>query len=288
MKAKKSPVAIAGDLNARGRRISRQGNFQSARRYFERALELDPSSDLARYNIAMTDYGEGNLAAAKRQFKQFVKASRSASLRADSLVRLGDIAYQEGNWDGAYANYEAVLAIEIGDTHSDERGWIRSYAFFGMGLIEYERGNLKHASEMFYRSIQEDPRYVEARVWYARVYAQMGGIREAIVIIEGALTLSPDDPDLHIAIAEYYRSDSRFLEARFHYERAVQLGSIKAGEGLEGLPEGSEEGWLGVGHDHERKGDTEFARYAYERAAESGDPAATAALSRLNKASSGV
>ncbi len=56
---------------------ARQGNFPEARAAFQRAVEVDPTSFKARYQLALVDLKLGNLVAAKEQLTLLAHAARS-------------------------------------------------------------------------------------------------------------------------------------------------------------------------------------------------------------------
>ncbi len=57
-----------------GARLSADRDLPGARRHLERALQLRPDSNLARYEMARLERTEGNIEAAVRDFEQVVKA----------------------------------------------------------------------------------------------------------------------------------------------------------------------------------------------------------------------
>lgn len=56
---------------------ARQGNLPEARAAFQRAVEVDPTSFKARYQLALVDLKLGNLVAAKEQLTLLAHAARS-------------------------------------------------------------------------------------------------------------------------------------------------------------------------------------------------------------------
>lgn len=88
-----------------------------------------------------------------------------------------------GNWDQVVAQYKKILEIDPQNTVANYR----------MGLIEYNRKNYASAFKFFEKVVNLYPFGYDALIMFAWSNFQMGKTREAKVLFNKVLLLSPSD-----------------------------------------------------------------------------------------------
>ena len=94
----------------------------------------------------------------------------------------------------------------------------------------FEKGNELAQAQQFEQAIvefeaalDEDPKFVSARINLGVAYYQLGRLDEAIVQYQKAIELEPEDADIHSNLAAAYVQMSQLDEALQEYLIAVEL-----------------------------------------------------------------
>jgi tol-pal system protein YbgF len=85
-----------------------QAAAQAAAQAQQQALAQAPPPDVL-YKNALRDYNSGNNDLAKQEFSDFVKFYPSTDLAGNAFFYLAEIAYKQGDFQGAVKNYDQVL-----------------------------------------------------------------------------------------------------------------------------------------------------------------------------------
>jgi tetratricopeptide (TPR) repeat protein len=96
-------------------------------------------------------------------------------------------------------------------------------ASFLAGRAAAELGNVREAAQMFQGAIQANPRHLGARAQLALLYAYRGGPDKAIELVEAGLAIAPDDPDLLTARGAARLKLGEAVAARADAERAAHI-----------------------------------------------------------------
>ena len=237
-------TALATQLNEEGRRLQITGDYTRARRYFKAAVKMDPCSALAFYNLATIDFLQGRKSLAVRRYKRIVDGDFPASFRADSLIRLGNIAYDEERLDESYGYYSRALDIVADDTHEDERARLNGDALLGLGLVEKERGNMTRAGEFLHQSVRADPLNVAGYEHLAHFYDLSGDSSTAVSLANHAIELAESLPnqqpagDMWLCLGRYQERLGDTVGALSSYRTALTLGDVEAEECISNLQKG--------------------------------------------------
>lgn len=128
-------------------------------------------------------------------------------------VALGDLAREEGRWEEAAECYQEALARDpaAADVHVQ-----RGYA-----LLELDRRT--EAEQAFLRALEEDPSEYSAYLGLAEVCRHEGRAGDQARMVQEAMTLAPDDPDVWNAQGVAEEVQGRLDAATGAYERALQF-----------------------------------------------------------------
>ncbi len=177
--------------------------------------------------------------------------SRSASIRA--LLQQAQAAQQAGQDDQAGVLYRRVLESEPdnllalsnlgvirfrqGDLKEAETNTRRAVALAPndsqaralLGIIYFRSGKPEEAFRQLTRAIALDPRHAQAHNFLGITLSAKGWDAAAEQEIRKAIELDPQYADAHFNLAVLYAAaqSPRYERARYHYQKAVDLGAAK-------------------------------------------------------------
>lgn len=198
---------------------SREG-LQSAREYFERAIERDPTYAHAYAGLA-DDYlvlGAGFMPAEEAYPKAKATALKALQLDNHLAEPYASLAYeqfiQEWDWQEAEANYRRSLALD--PNYATAHEW---YAIF---LAAMRRND--EAVKEIDRALELDPLSLAVNYNAASIYLQAGRNAEAVELAKKSLEIDPNSTPAHLSLASVYEKTERYPEAVAEFQLASQSG----------------------------------------------------------------
>ncbi|MDE2690284.1 MAG: tetratricopeptide repeat protein [Acidobacteriota bacterium] len=189
--------ASGAAVGALGRLYQAHRYVDQARRCYERAEELEPSSPDWPYYLGFLAAGRGAHDEAMRRFE------RALELRPSywaARVRLGNALLAAGDTDGAEDEFRAVRAASPGTPWGE----------LGLGKAARRRGLRETAAEHLRTALALDPAHRETRYLLAMTERQLGNPDRAGELLAG------------LAEAEVSSLDDPMLEAVFELVRDTQ------------------------------------------------------------------
>jgi TolB-like protein len=165
--------------------------FTEAERYFQKAIELDPTFALAYSGLADS---------------LTVRLSYTDAPRAATLVR-------------AQAAVDAALKLDPG----------LADAWASAGLIESWRDHAERSNEMLRRAIDLNPNHVMARMWYGQGLLQLDRFEEGADQLEQAARLDPLSAVVRGNLAVALVTQGRFVDAASQYRKAIEIDPLMPG-----------------------------------------------------------
>ena len=165
-----------------------------AKRFFSRAIELDPNFALAHAGLA------------------------------DSLMLQAE--YSGAPMELTLAQAEPVMARALALEQNSAELWA-SAAF-----IEWNKGELDRAETMFQRALSLNPNFATARHWYTLLLRDSGRLDEALTQIQRAVALDPLSSVIRNVLGSTLEGQGRFPEAMDAYRRAVTIDPLRPGSFL--------------------------------------------------------
>ena len=188
------------------------GELQTAKRGFSRALSIDPSLVLARYNLGRACQLLGQMDEAAAHYlkvleidrehaeahnnlglvlesrgetssaqEHFRRALQRNPLFVDAYNNLGSALAEAKNWDEAIAKVEQALRIEPSSAD----------AYNNLGKIWGAKGKLELAIRNFREAVSADPRHWIAQLNLGRALQAAGRVSEAQTALREAKRLNP-------------------------------------------------------------------------------------------------
>lgn len=177
---------VAADgYNAQGVRDYQQGNYAQAMQRFQQAVQMDPRSADAYYNMAATAHRQGAQTGNREMLGQ-----------AEQLYN---------------------QCLDLNKNHSD--------AYRGLAVLLNETDRPDKAFKLLKNWVAGSPQVADARVELARLYEEFGDVETAKVHLQEAINLDQNSSRAWSAMAHIREREKDFQQALANYQRAYTLQS---------------------------------------------------------------
>jgi FkbM family methyltransferase len=184
--------------------------YDSAIKYFQESLSLNPSDAEAYYNC-------GNAFKDKEQFDEAVtwykKALQFDSRNPSIYLNLGYVLGKKGELDEAVQCYREALRLEPDN----------AMAHFNLGNALFDKGLFDEAMEQYQKTIAIDPENAEAYHYLGGIFHDKGLFDEAIEYYQIALAIDPDNADASNYLGSIFQEQGQLDKAISYYEKAVRI-----------------------------------------------------------------
>ena len=164
------------------------------------------------------------------------------------LLNRASLYLEMDNWDKAYLDYCNVIDLDAGHPEALQfRAYIymhrRQYqeakndyrrllevrpgdktARIGMAMVNQKMFRYRESLEEFNRLIVDYPRDASLLKARAELEMDMNTFDLALLDLENAAKLTPDDADIYVMCGEIYLAQGRKREAYAAFEKAIELG----------------------------------------------------------------
>jgi tetratricopeptide (TPR) repeat protein len=186
----------------------RQGDFDRARGFAERALSEDPRNKHAELILAKLEERAGRPEIAERHLRRAIDIDPGFSA---AHTRLGALLEARGDDDAALRSYRT--AIEIAPLSPD--------VYARIGDIHRRRGELDRAVEAYREALRCDARHPAATNNLGLCLQELGRLEEARGLYERGLAIQPENPVLRNSLGTLLAKRGETGEAIEQLERAV-------------------------------------------------------------------
>ncbi len=195
-----------------GKILSALGDEQSASRFFDRALELDPQLSEAWFQkgLIVSDQGDWTKAA-----DDFRRAATIFPDYATARLALGEMLLRVGQFDDAANEMRTALRL-------DAKMW---GAHQGLGLIYLQQGKPELAMEEFKKVLSLRPESVDAKKGLARAFSYQHKWSEAAGILEEVVASDPASSEAASALGDALANTGARTAAEAQFARARELSN---------------------------------------------------------------
>jgi predicted O-linked N-acetylglucosamine transferase (SPINDLY family) len=204
-----------GGLNRLGGALLESGNPESARRCFQRAVEIDPGFTEAFFNLGLAYRALGSPDTALQCLAQ------ALNLKPDffqALFVIGNIHLDGGQSEKAIACFRGVLASAPGFAE----------AHYNLGNALNSIGETEQAAASYRRAIRIRPGFAAALNNLGLVFKEAGRLQEAVQCYEQALAVKPEMVEAHYNLGIAAQLDGQFYRGLEHYAQALAYDSQHA------------------------------------------------------------
>jgi tetratricopeptide (TPR) repeat protein len=201
--------------NKLGMHYHRQGKLPRAEKELEKAVTVDPTLLVYRYNHAAVLQELGRLHEALAEYQ------RANTLNPDvawAHTNMGNLLRTLGRLNEALAEYARSIAL-----NPDE-----SIPHYNLGVVQVELGRLGDAVDEYRRAVALDAASAPSHLGLAAALADLGHCEEAATEYRRAIDLNPRDAFAHARFGQFLQAEGRLEEALSEYRRAVELSDKQA------------------------------------------------------------
>src|SRR5215467_5968053 len=197
-----------------GQIYRRQGKFDAARQYLQKAAQSFPDSVDVQFNIVILDHDEGRLEDALKRANEILKKTEKPNGRYSEaekqnrrifLINQGMLNQTLGNYDAAVKTF-----LEVKSLTNEKDGRIDAL------IVEtYRRAhNLDKALQYSEQSLSENPGNRQLQMAHADVIAEKGRVDEGIKALQQLQKGSPDDLDILSTMVGIYQRAKKYEQAQ--------------------------------------------------------------------------
>ncbi len=237
------------DLKSRALAATDRGRLRDSVRYYQRALELDPTDvqvcnnlgcillELDRAHEAVSVFsslkGEGN--------SEF-KGNLGYALMTQGDLHQSEVVFREltdkDPENASARNHLGMVLIRRGrypEAMEELHRVVREYpnmveAWNNLGAAYQRCSRMEEASSFFERALQVDPYNADAHNNLGCVLRECGELEEATEELQLASTLEPQNPAIHLNLALCYQRDSQLKKSIVHFRHNLLYGKQNSAE----------------------------------------------------------
>jgi tetratricopeptide (TPR) repeat protein len=175
-------------------------------------------------------------------FKQAKKRLEQNPREPESLIIVGDIYFQEQNWDAAFKTYEiltelslsnkeinefevklryGLAALQVGKLDEAYKALLLARSLqqnnfdvnYNLGLLEFQRKNYEKAAHDLIQACRQNPEHPQALRYLGDTFVNLGKYKEALPLIRKAIDFAPDDKECLYTLATCYFELGRLDQA---------------------------------------------------------------------------
>jgi Tfp pilus assembly protein PilF len=109
---------------------------------------------------------------------------------------------------------------------------IRNVTSLKRGFTSLQAGRYAEAADLLGALLKQEPKMLDVWQMYAEALQKLGRDAEALAALQTAARLSPGNPQILMALSDYYMSVGKFDEARKHAEAVGDAGTASPHESL--------------------------------------------------------
>jgi tetratricopeptide (TPR) repeat protein len=191
-----------------GSALAKEGRFGEARDEFETALAINDRYAEAHNNLGLVLQKTGQLQAGLGHLRRAVEI---APKNPDAHFNLGQALAQMGMWPQAIDQYSEALRLEPDN----------ALAHLNRGQALAQVGNPADAADEFRAALTIDPQNADASYNLALALSDLGQKAEAIALYKSFLQTHPDDAQGHNNLGQLLEEIGKRTEAIGHYILAI-------------------------------------------------------------------
>jgi eukaryotic-like serine/threonine-protein kinase len=194
------------------------GNLKDAIAQFQRAVELAPDSAFAYFDLGVAHMQSDQMDAAQKD----LETSLQIEPNAQAYRALGTVLLLEGKHADAAGMYQKSIDM----TPYDYKAWGNLGIAYRWSGTHPEKATeaYKKAIELAETERKKTPEDPELLVALADYYASTGGVNEALKLLRQALALDPGSPSIEYEAGETYESLGERSKAIVLITKAVARG----------------------------------------------------------------
>jgi len=190
--------------------LTDDGLFEDALRAITRAVNLDPLNPLFLEQRGWLYLELDQPESAVRDFRAAIERDEQQwKFRYGMAVALEEL----GDFEGAEAAYYVVVELKPNEEE----------AYFRLGILHFNQGELREAVQNFNRTLEFDPTYADAFYFLGLIALERGNTEEAIPLLEQAVDLEPENAEYWFLLGEAQYTLGSREDALVAYQQHVEI-----------------------------------------------------------------
>ncbi len=230
-----------------GEFLLQRGESQEGLRCIHRARSLNVTEPSSYFLVAEIFGEQGHLDMAQAELHKLILLAPPASTMSEAQCLLGEFKRDLGDRDGAVSYFTFAADTDplaanpwaaLGEMAREDERWedaLRCYQEalardpdaadlqVQLGYTLLETGTVKEAEHAFCRSLESDPSEYSAYLGLSECARKAQRPEDQLRMVQEAMTLAPDDPDVWNAYAVALEVAHRLKEATEAYSKALGL-----------------------------------------------------------------
>ncbi|MDJ0518128.1 MAG: tetratricopeptide repeat protein [Trichodesmium sp. MO_231.B1] len=209
-------LKLAQEKASRGFLYQKQGKFAAAISLYQEALTLVPNLPFVHYNLGIIFHHEGNLLAASTHYQEAI-VYYPKDIQAH--YNLAIVLEQQGLLDSAIYSYQKVINLcETSTTNI----LIEIQAYRNWGSILVKEGRYKEAIEILQQAITKKPDDATLYNDLGKAFLELGKVEKAIANYQQALALQPQLIVARYNLGKVYQKQGWHSEAIVHFQEVIK------------------------------------------------------------------
>jgi tetratricopeptide (TPR) repeat protein len=196
--------------------LAQQRSYPEAIAKFEHAGHLDPTNDMAFYNLAMTNFDLQAYGAAAAAMRQAISVNATSAMYQDKLATIL-LQLDPPNLVAAKAALEKCVQLDP----------TLFRAQFRLAQVLEQMDDDQHALERYTEAIRRGPRLMESYIELGRLYAQVGFPQQALQVLRAGVPLaiegSAEQARLHHVMGTVHQELRAYEAAVREFRTAVTI-----------------------------------------------------------------
>lgn len=187
-----------------------KGDFPSAERYYNRAIEGNPQEAALYHNLALIAFSRLEF---QKASELWLKALSIEPLNARYTFHLAFTLTSDGKTDEAIGYYHKLLAMMHG----------RPEIYNSIGQLFEFKNDISGAESSFRKALSIKGYYAPALTNIANLYRKNNRLSEAIRVYKKLIIITPGDVDNYIAIGDIYNEMGKNKLAAGFFKKALAI-----------------------------------------------------------------
>ncbi|MCK4824254.1 tetratricopeptide repeat protein, partial [bacterium] len=196
-----------------GRQADEKFYHEEARRFFEKAIEIDPQFVSAYLAIVLVYGNLGDTNAMNKALDSVIALADKASRKEKLIIEAQYYLFRERNWDKTVQSMEHLIE-EFPKEKSDR---------YYLGVIYYQSNKFDQAIEQLNKALELDPDFPDALNMIAYVFSEKGNFEKAIEYFKRYASVLPGAANPLDSLAELYFKMGRLEDAAAKYQEALAI-----------------------------------------------------------------
>jgi tetratricopeptide (TPR) repeat protein len=193
-----------------GNKLFDSGQFKRASRLFEKAIKLNPNSDIAQYQCGLALQRLGQCLDARNRYKKAIKLNPQFY---DAYSKLGIILGNLFEHKEAIKQFKQAIVVKP--------DFLEAYINYGVALRYLKK--YREAIDQFKQALKIDPHCPEAYCNWGSTLAELGEHRKAIYQHKKAIKINPDYSMPYLEWGSCLYKLGKFNEAIKRYKLAIKV-----------------------------------------------------------------